>query len=295
MGPATVYGSRPVKRYRRTNAELAAIDGAIVKALEDEHPVTLRGVFYRVVAAGAVDKTEAAYKLVGRQLLKLRRAHIVPFSWVTDGTRFVLRPDSFDNLKTMLEDASASYRRALWHKQDVEVMVFTEKDAISGTLHPVTDRFDVPLGVLRGYASETFCYSQAEAIAAAQSIGKKTVVYQFGDHDPWGVEAWQKFIERVSSFVFEMEGFCTATFERLAVTPEQIIELDLPTRPTKKHAKAFRGESVEVDAIPAPILRELAEEAIVKHIDPDAWRYTQMAEESERDLLTRIADSVRVT
>ncbi len=38
----------------------------------------------------------------------------------------------------MLDDAAASYRRALWHGQDVEVMVLSEKDAISGVVYPVT-------------------------------------------------------------------------------------------------------------------------------------------------------------
>ena len=42
-------------------------------------------------------------------------------------------------------------------------------------------------------------------------------------------------------------------FERLAVTPDQIHELGLPTRPTKasdSRAKGFDGGSVEVDATP---------------------------------------------
>lgn len=49
----------------------------------------------------------------------------------------------------MPADAAASYRRALWHDQDTEPVVFTEKDAISGVLYPVTSDWDVPLGVLR--------------------------------------------------------------------------------------------------------------------------------------------------
>jgi hypothetical protein len=50
----------------------------------------------------------------------------------------------------MLEDAAASYRRDLWHNQVREVYVFTEKDAISGAIAPVTTGWDVPRGVLRG-------------------------------------------------------------------------------------------------------------------------------------------------
>ncbi len=60
MSASGPYGSGTVKRTRRTGVELAEVDDAIVRAVVDEHPVTLRGVYYRAVSAGAVDKTEAA-------------------------------------------------------------------------------------------------------------------------------------------------------------------------------------------------------------------------------------------
>ncbi len=56
-----------------------------------------------------------------------------------------------------------------------------------------------------------------------------------------------------------------------------------------RRARGFLGESVEVDAIPAPILRALVEDAITQHIDEEALRLTRIAEDSERDVLTRLA------
>jgi hypothetical protein len=223
-----VNGPSTVKRRRRTNAQLDLVDQAIYEAVRDEHPVTLRGVFYRVVSAGAVEKTEAGYRLVGRQLLKLRRAKVIPYAWITDGTRLIRKPDSWSDVETMLSNAAASYRRALWDDQDAEVLVLSEKDAISGVVYPVTAGWDVELGIVRGYSSETFAYSVAEGIAATT---KTTYVYQLGDHDPSGVDAWRSFEERVRGF--QLGG--DAVFERLAVTPEQIAEHRLPTRPTPEH------------------------------------------------------------
>ncbi len=282
LGPA--YGASPVKRIRRTSVELLDVDDAIVRAVVDEHPVTLRGVYYRAVSAGAVDKTEAGYRLVGRQLLKLRRSGRVPYGWITDGTRLIRKPRSWSSLEQALDDAAASYRRALWHEQDVEVMVLSEKDAISGAIYPVTAAWDVELGIVRGYSSETFAHAVAENISTA---GKPFFVYQLGDHDPSGVDGWRSFVERVRGFTD-----AAVTFERLAVTPAQIEQLSLPTRPTKgsdSRARGFLGESVEVDAIPAPILRALVEDAITQHIDEEALRLTRIAEDSERDVLTRLA------
>jgi hypothetical protein len=297
---------------------LTGVDEAIVDAVRADHPMTLRGVYYRVVSAGAVEKTERAYQLVGRQLLKLRRNGVVPYSWITDGTRWVTRPTTWSGIDEMLEDAAASYRRALWHDQPHEVQVFTEKDAISGVILPITERWDVPLGVLRGYASESFAHSMAESIRAALDRDKTVHVYQLGDHDPSGVDAWRDFQHKVTRFLGRtrtvdhdltdmLDAILTQLgdgdlpdvaiaaervfFERLAVTEEQITRWDLPTRPTKQtdsRARGFTGGSVEVDAIPANALRGLVHNAIVQHIDQRQLRITETYEQSEREIFARM-------
>jgi hypothetical protein len=276
-----------VKRGRRTNAQLADIDDAIVAAVEADKPVTLRGVYYRAVSAGAVEKTEAGYQLVGRELLKLRRDGLVSYAAITDGSRYITKPRSWNDMRQALEDATASYRRAVWRDQRAQVHVFTEKDAISGVLYPVTSRWDVPLGALRGYSSESFAWEVAQSVCAAPG---DVHIYQFGDHDPSGVDAWRSFTERGDC----LRRRARRQPRRVAVTPEQIASMSLPTRPTKRtdsRAAGFAGESIEVDAIPARVLRQLAETAIKRHIDPEALRITMAAEASERDILTRLADS----
>jgi hypothetical protein len=284
---SAVYGASTVKQ-RRTNAELAAVDDAIVSAVSFEAPITLRGVYYRVVSAGAVEKTEDGYRLVGRELLKLRRTGRVSYGDITDGTRWITRPTTWTRLDQMLEDASVSYRRGIWHDQGVDVQVFTEKDAISGVILPVTERYDVPLGIVRGYTSESFAWSCAQSVCSAPG---EVYVYQLGDHDPSGVDAWRDFTSKVTRFAAErfrdVEDWLH--FERLAVTEDQITQWQLPTRPTKRtdtRSKGFRGESVEVDALRPAVLRGIVQDAIERHIDPEALRLTQIAEQSERDILT---------
>jgi hypothetical protein len=267
------------------------VDAAIIAAVEQDKPVTLRGVYYRVVSAGVVDKTEAAYALVGRQLLKLRRSGAVSYADITDGTRWISKPKTWGHVDRMLESAALSYRRALWDDQPVDVQIYTEKDAISGAIWPVTSRWDVPLGVNRGYASESFCWEVAQSVCDTDD---QVYVYQLGDHDPSGVDAWRAFTARVREFAEERYSGADEWlhFERLAVTPEQITAWQLPTRPTKRtdvRAAGFAGESVEVDAIPAPQLRQLVESAITQHIDRDALEITRAAEDSEREILTRLA------
>lgn len=285
---SAAYRPRPVKRRRSTDAQLDVIDDAIMTALTEEHPATLRGTFYRVMSAGAVEKTEAAYKLIGRQVLKLRRAKRLPYSWITDGTRYIVKPESWSSLDSMLSDAASSYRRMLWADQYAQVHLFTEKDAITGVIDGITAEWDVPIGVLRGYASESFAWRVAESLSWQS---KHTYLYQLGDHDPSGADAWRDFEAKVRKFVRARTSADLVTFERIAVLPSQITELDLLTRPTKKsdtRSAGFAGESVEVDAIPPSILRGIVREAIEQHIDPHKLKMTRSVEASERSVLTSL-------
>lgn len=289
------YVASPIKRVRWTNAQLAELDDAIIEAVEQDYPCTLRGVYYRVVSAGAVDKTDAGYNRVGRQLLKLRRSGGIDYRKVTDGTRWIRKPTTWRSMAEKLEHDQRHYRRAMWHDTPDEVQVFVEKDAIAGALLPVTEAWDVPLGVLRGYASESFAHSVARSVADSNlSRSGTTFVYQLGDHDPSGLDSWRDFQGKVAGFLEDLapEVLDYVVFERIAVTTEQIDTLGLPSRPTKKkdsRAAGFEGGSVEVDAIPAPTLRQIVEDAILRHVDPHHLDVLRQVEAEEREGLARLA------
>ena len=115
--------------------------------------------------------------------------------------------------------------------------------------------------MLRGYASESFAHAMAEAIRYALHGGKQIHIYQLGDHDPSGVDAWRDFREKVTAFLGQLaeptydevgNQWEPVVFERLAVTEQQITSMQLPTRPTKgtdtRSAMWTGGGSVEVDA-----------------------------------------------
>ena len=75
----------------------------------------------------------------------------------------------------------------------------------------------------------------------------------------------------------------------MALTEEQIEDYDLPTRPTKRegnrHAESFEGDSVELDALPPRVLREMVTEVIEQHISPEETEVLRAVEDSERELL----------
>jgi hypothetical protein len=259
---------------------------AAMKALlEKHHPMTVRQVFYQMTVAGKVAKLETEYKNVGRLLGVMREKGIIPFSWISDNTRWMRKPRSYDSVTDVLENAAASYRKALWADQKDYVEVWSEKDALAGVLYEVTCEFDIPLMVSKGFSSKSFLHETARHIA---QVGKPAYLYYFGDHDPSGVHI-DKHIERT---LRKYAPNAEIHFEREAVLPWQIKFYKLPTRPTKKsdsRSKNFKGDSVEVDAIPPDLLREMVRHCIEKHIDKRVLEETRRVEQLERETLEHIA------
>lgn len=275
-------GSRPT---RRTKVEMGAIRAAMHTTLQEIQPATVRQLYYQLVSRGVVGKTETEYKsTVGRLLTEMRRDGTIPYGWVADNTRWMRKPDSYTGLEQMLAETRGTYRRALWASQSVHVEVWLEKDALAGVLYPETAEWDVPLMVTRGYPSLSYLYEASETIRAKR---KPVFIYYLGDHDPSGVNIPQVVERDLRS----MAPGAEITFERLAVLPEQIISMGLPTRPTKKsdtRSKNFEGESVEVDAIPPAVLRSLVSDRITGHINWQALTRLWAVEEAERGTLDRI-------
>jgi hypothetical protein len=282
------YRSRPTKRPRRTHGDINRIRGAIRSTLYRDHPMTVRQLFYRLVSNGTIAKTEAEYKsTVVRLTAEMRLAGLIPFGWIADNTRWMRKPRTHSSLEDALEQTARTYRRSVWDDQDAYVEIWLEKDALAGVLYDVTAAWDVPLMVTRGFASLSFLYEAADAI---QDQGKPAFLYYFGDHDPSGLDIPRTVEQRIREFAPEAE----ITFKRVAVTPEQIEELALPTRPTKttdSRSKNFEGESVEVDAIEPATLRRMTEECITQHIDPDAYDRMKAVEAAERETLLAIAEN----
>jgi len=290
MSTMAISGASPTKARRRSKADINAINSAIIDLLADEKPMTVRQVFYRLVSEGIIGKTETEYKsTVCRLLAQLRREKVIPFNWIADNTRWMRKPKTYDSLAEMLDLTQQTYRRAVWSNQDCYVEVWLEKDALSGVLSPITFEWDVPLMVTRGYPSLSFLHSAGEAIAEQE--GRTCYVYYFGDHDPSGVDIPKK----VEAALGEFAPRVSLRFQCVAVLPEQIEAWNLPTRPTKKsdsRSKSFKGESVEVDAIPPTTLRGIVENCILQHIDVDALAAMDAVETAERETLRTIIESI---
>jgi hypothetical protein len=275
------------KRFRRTKAAVATIRDAIKDILENDHPQTVRQVFYALTVRGVIAKAEIEYqRTVVRLLVEMRESGAIPFEWLADNTRWMRKPTTFVGLESCLNSTSKFYRRDLWAAMPVYVEVWCEKDALAGVLMEETEVYDVPLMTARGYSSLTFVHTAAMAIKEKK---KPAYIYHFGDLDPSGVDAARDIEAKLRRYAPEAE----VHFERPAVTRVQVEEWNLPTRPTKttdtRSKKFGSATSVELDAIPARKLRELVRECIERHVDKKQLEILKIAEESERELLAKWA------
>ena len=117
-----LYGSGTTERYRRSRAAMDALREAIHAVVAEHQPMTVRQVYYRLAAIGAIEKTTEEYRAVQRLLVLMRREGVINYSWITDSTRFILRDRYlFPTLTDAVERMIEHYTRDLWARTDAYV------------------------------------------------------------------------------------------------------------------------------------------------------------------------------
>jgi hypothetical protein len=177
---------------------MEALRQQIYHTLSEIQPASVRQAFYALTVRGVVPKTEAAYKhVVVRMLTRMRLSGHIPYGWITDNTRWMRKPRTYSSLPDMLERTSEFYRRALWDSSPVYVEIWLEKEALSGVLYDVTEVYDVPLMVTRGYPSLTYLYEAAEVLNALASrftciTSATTILAARGNSKSFGKPLWPR-------------------------------------------------------------------------------------------------------
>jgi len=236
-----------------------------------------------------VEKTEKAYQqTVIRLLTDMRLGGKVPFQWIIDSSRITHETQTFDNIADAVTETARFYRRSALRESKVYIEIWCEKEALAGIIYDAASDYDVPVVVSKGMPSLTQLFESFQNIRRASEAGKYCFIYQFGDHDPTGALIPEVIRSRMNWFC-EKDDCPRPTVQRYALTEEQIEQYELPTRPTKRegnrHAAKFTGDSVELDALPSAVLRELVVGCIEQHISPDEVAILREAEESERHFL----------
>jgi hypothetical protein len=291
MTPNRVYQPSTLKRDRRTAARVELLDEQILAVLRQDHPQSVRHVFYRLTdprLSEPIEKSERGYRHVQARMVKLRRARRLPFGWVSDATRRGHHTPTYRDEADFLRSMKEFYRADLWHQSDFYCEVWTESRSIAGVVEDDCRELAVSLYPAGGFSSITLAYQAAEVINHC-AVGRTVVIFYIGDYDPSGVLI-DVALER--ELRTHLAAGIKLDFRRLAITPEQIFLLDLPTKPRKagdRRAPHVR-ETVEAEAMPAGILRTLLRENIESLLPERALEIARIEEQSAKDYLTQIAE-----
>lgn len=279
-----------IKRDRSTRAEMQDRLDAIYEIVRDNQPTGVRFTYYKATTLGIVPKTQNGYVKVQRAVLQLRRDGRMPWSWITDSNRWMRKPTTWDSPGELLEEAAASYRKALWRDSGTAVEVWCESESVAGVLYPTTAKWDVPLYPIKGQTSESFVYAAAQSY---RNDPRHLVIFYVGDHDPAGYE-----IEtNLHAKLIKHSGRDDIEFSRLACDADDVSRLGLSGTKPKKFSYvdaltgdhvAWSGPAVEIEAIEPPLLRRWLGDWISEFIDPEALRLHRIAEQSEREVLQRM-------
>jgi len=280
---------KPKMRFRKESLELATEIERVFEVFGP--PMTVRQLYYQLVARGTIPNAQSAYLRLDRLSVRLREAEVLPWGWLIDRTREVQKVSAWEDLPDFLETVRVAYRKDLWQDNPDRVEIWLEKDALSGVFREVTDRYQAPLVVTRGYPSRSLLWESRRLI---EEDGRPCFIYYFGDHDATG-----KDIERVVGEELSQSDTRIA-FKRVAILPEDIDRFRLPPIPAKKtdtryrrFVAAYGNRCVELDALPPDELRRRIDEVIQRHIDSEAWERLRNIERQEQESLGAVVQTIR--
>ena len=232
-------------------------------------PLTVRQVFYRLVATVEYGKTEREYKNLCEKVNRAKRARMLNWDDFRDDGITATNPPGYESQQSIEDTLEWLLRQGInkqvW--QPVQQIVLCEAAGMVPQLERVADGFGVAVMSSSGFDSSTGRYQLAERIVRHCNDGKDVVIQHIGDYDPSGVHVYQSLADDVSEFVNCMGG--DVIFRRVAITPAQIALHQLPEAPAKANDnRSFTGSgTVQCEALPPDVLASILRFALDQHFD----------------------------
>lgn len=253
--------------------------------LEVDHPMTVRQVYYQLVARQAIRNHDSQYKRISRLLVDGRKDGSIPWEWVEDRLRRPRAVSMWHDLADFGKTAVNAYRRDVWETQPGYIETWLEKDALSGIFEDIQHPYGVTLNVGRGYDG----WDSIRNAAGRMGSGEDASILYFGDFDPSGEDMARSLEERLSFFD------CHPEIVKCALTADDITRYNLPPDPAKRtdtRAAEFMAKhgdvSVELDALPGAVLRQRIRQEIETRLDLNALADVRRQEAQEKQRLLKL-------
>ncbi len=250
-------------------------------------PLTVRQVFYRLVATQGFEKSEHSYKRLAEHLVRARRACLIPFTSIRDDGITVYPVSWHRNVEAFHAETARrarDYRRNRQAGQPSVVELWTEAAGMAPQLARVAHDFSVQVYSAGGFGSLTAVRSIVDRAVNQSGV---TVLLHVGDYDPSGVAIFDAIAEDVAEFVEADRHIATTRVvaQRVALTAEQVAEYDLPTAPAKpsdSRSRSWSGGTCQVEALPPNVLSRIVRDAIRAHFDQRVYQSVLDHEEQDR-------------
>jgi hypothetical protein len=299
-------GFAPWRPQKRTEALLTDIE-EVLEEYRAYLPLTVRQVFYRLVAKG-YPKTENFYKTsVSDVCARARRSGRISFSAIRDDGVSRLGGESYtfespEQYYRTYEELSNYYERS-WHAdQPAYVSVLCEAEGMVPMIEGAVEDYRVEVASSSGFDSLTVKHDLfQDALGRYEEFGQSTVLLHLGDHDPSGVSVHESMAEDLEAFCRDYGQEGLIELRRVALTPEQIQRLGIVTRPedvkpSDSRSKTFlaRGlaPAAQLEAIPPDALSAIARHAVESTLDMDVLRTSQEQERFEYEEVQEKLDEV---
>lgn len=294
---------------------------AVLVEYQDELPLTVRQIFYRLVASDGYDKTEKAYGKLAKMLTRARRASIVkgntcpniPFAAIRDDKLRARQAQFFedaDSFAQSIRDAAESYLLDHQEGQPRVIEMWCEAQGMMPVLDGIAAPYSIRVSSSGGYDSITTKHNLAQRVAErAQEQKLPTLLLHVGDFDGSGEDMFMNMEKDVGTMVYQLTGsWDWFECERVALTAEQVIDRNVITAPPKdsdSRSPAFidrnwevvewKGDeeiSAQLEALTPTDLRNLFEDVITGHLDLTIYEALLKREENEASAFaTKLAEA----
>lgn len=266
-----------------------------VNSIIDEYrgkSLTLRQVFYQLVARGFVENSKNEYDKLGALISNARYAGLIDWNVIEDKTRnHVGNYGSSWTPAEKIKSAAEYFRLNKWQNQPVYVEVWCEKDAMVDVVKSGCRPTGTPCFSCRGYCSASEMYRAAKHFIYRADCKERHIIY-LGDHDPSGVDMPRYIADRMKLFGASVE------IHRIALTMEQIQQFNPPpsyvkatdTRKTG-YIKKYGDTCWELDALKPGFVEELVDSAIRPYFDEKIYEQVLALEKEQRAELQLVADN----
>lgn len=265
------------------------VNGIISDYQQMGYSLTLRQVYYQLVARDVISNNERSYKNLGNLISDGRMAGLIDWQAIEDRTRNLKKNSHWSSPGSIIYSAAHSFAYDKWEDQDNYVEVWVEKDALVGIVGQVCGELDIPFFSCRGYVSQSEMWSAAQRLEGF--AGQKDIhIIHLGDHDPSGRDMSRDIVDRLELFGVSVQ------FERIALNYDQIEEYGPPPNPTKLsdsratgYINEFGYECWELDALRPDVIDSLIRDKVTDLCDLELLAEARDREESAKRTLQAVA------